>query len=66
VPTKPLVEATVIVTGGAADPSASVRDGVPEVTVKSPCARTGVKTIEATIIPVMRSGRKRTIVQFFK
>jgi hypothetical protein len=65
-PTKPPVEVTVMVTGGAADASVSVREGVPEVTVKSPAALTGVKTTEAAIIPMMSRGKNRTIVQFFK
>jgi hypothetical protein len=64
-PTKPAVDATVIVTGGAADPSTSDREGVPEVMVKSPTALTGVNITEATIIPMINSGRNRTIVQFF-
>jgi hypothetical protein len=64
---KPPVEATVIVTAALA-PSATVTDFGLATKVKSPPPKAweGASTAEATIIPVMRSGRKRTIVQFFK
>jgi len=67
-PVKPPVEVTVIVTAAALAPSATVTDFGLATKVKSPPpnAWEGDSTTEATIIPMMRSGRKRTIVQFFK